>query len=88
MKEKSRRQFIKSCLFVAFSGFAPSFFSLFSGCKQENKSTPPPHTSDLDKKKRVSLTDTAQIDPEFEPAYLRLHRSGELKKGGRSCGTS
>lgn len=82
MKEESRRQFIKSCLFVALSGFTPSFFSLFSGCKQEDTSTPPPHTSDRDKKKRGSLTDTAQIDPEREPAYLRLHSTGELKKRG------
>lgn len=36
---------------------------------------------------------TANIDPNFEPAYLKLHRSGELKKRGvelwkmmKSCG--
>ena len=28
--------------------------------------------------------DTARIDPEFEPGYLALHRSGELKERGET----
>ena len=82
MEEKPRRQFIKSCFYMALSGFDPTFFSLFSGCKQEEKATAPAYTPDRDKEKRASFKDTAHIDPKFEPAYLRLHRSGELKKRG------
>jgi len=68
MMKRTRRQFVKSCLYSAVSALG----FMFSGCKKSEK--------------------TVKISGEFEPAYLKLHRSGELKKRGeelweimRSC---
>jgi len=80
--KKSRRQFIKSCFYLATAGFSSAFISLCAGCKRAGGA--------------------AKISADFEPAYLRLHRSGELKKRGeelwntmkscklcpRKCGTN
>lgn len=82
MKEQSRRQFIKSCLYLAISGFSSAFIPLCAGCKKEKKSTSLPDILDHEKKERLIVERTAKIDPDFEPAYLRLHRNGELKKRG------
>jgi len=57
MPKKSRRKFIKSCLFTTFGGFISFFNSYTVGCKEK-------------------------LDIDFEPNYLKLHRSGELKKRG------
>ncbi|MBE0427741.1 MAG: radical SAM protein [Nitrospirae bacterium] len=63
----SRRQFIKSSFYLAVSGLWPAFF-LNIGCK---------------KSQTIKVKETeANIDPNFEPAYLRLHISGELRKRG------
>jgi len=64
MKEQSRRKFVKSCFYLAISGFGSAFTFLFTGCKLKAKSK------------------SLLIDTNFEPAYMRLHRSGELKKRG------
>jgi len=82
MKEQSRRQFIKSCFYLAILGFSPAFTSLCAGCKKKEKSTYLPDILGHDKKERLIVEGTAKIDPDFEPTYLRLHRSGELKKRG------
>jgi len=83
MKQQSRRQFINSCLYLAISGFGSAFMSLCTGCKKEEKSTSLAGILDHEKKERPTVEGTAKIDPGFEPAYLRLHRSGELKKRGQ-----
>jgi putative pyruvate formate lyase activating enzyme len=82
VKEQSRRQFISSCLCLAISGFGSALISLCSGCKKEEESTSLPGILDHEKKERLTVGGVAKIDPNFEPAYLRLHRSGELKKRG------
>ena len=58
MDQKTRRQFIKSCLVM--TGLSPVFISHTAGCAK----------NDLQNKM------------DFEPPYLKLHRSGELKKLG------
>ncbi len=60
MMKQSRRHFVKSCFYLAISGFSTAFIHLCAGCKK-NKGK-------------------AKTSVDFEPAYLRLHRSGELKK--------
>ena len=60
MMKKSRRHFVKSCLYLAISGFSAAFIYLCAGCKKTKGK--------------------AKASVDFEPAYLRLHRSGELKK--------
>jgi len=82
MKVQLRRQFIKSCFYLAISGFSSAFISLCAGCKKKEKPTSPPDIRDHDKKEQLIVEGTAKIDPNFEPAYLKLHRSGELKKRG------
>jgi len=77
-----RRQFIKSCFYLAISGFSSAFISLCAGCKKKEKLTSPPDIRDHGKKEQLIVEGTAKIDPDFEPAYLKLHRSGELKKRG------
>jgi len=57
MHLKSRRNFIKSCLYTAFGGIISFFSSNNAGCKEKQALT-------------------------FKPGYLKLHRSGELKKRG------
>jgi putative pyruvate formate lyase activating enzyme len=83
MKEQSRRQFINSCLYLAISGLGSAFISLCAGCKKEEKSTSIAGILDHEEKERLTIEAIAKIDPDFEPAYLRLHRSGELKKRGQ-----
>ena len=81
MKEQSRREFIESCLCWAVSaGLGCSLTSLCAGCikEAEAKSGVRQH----EKTKELLFEGTAKIDPDFEPAYLRLHRNGELKKRG------
>ena len=78
MKEPPRRQFIKSCSLLALSGFGPAWASLSPACGRTEKraaSTGPAGEGHVDQP-------PAQIDPNFEPAYLKLHRNGELKKRG------
>ncbi|HIC91516.1 MAG TPA: radical SAM protein [Syntrophaceae bacterium] len=82
MKEQSRRQFIKTCLYLVISGCSFSFISLCAGCKKEEKPTYLFDILDHEKKGPLIVEETAKIDPDFEPGYLRLHRSGELKKRG------
>ncbi|MBU4184867.1 MAG: radical SAM protein [Proteobacteria bacterium] len=82
MKKQSRRQFISSCFYWAISGFGFSFISFCAGCNEERKSTSQPGFIRHENKERLTVEGTAKINPDFEPNYLRLHRSGELKKRG------
>jgi putative pyruvate formate lyase activating enzyme len=79
MKKQTRREFTKSCLYLTISGFCPVLFSPFSACKQKEKLT---HLSNRDEKEIINNKRMAKIGPDFEPRYLKLHRSGELKKRG------
>ena len=102
MKEQSRRQFVKSCLYLTISGLGCAFVPLCPGCKREEKSTSLSGIPGHEKKERQLVEETAKIDPDFEPAYLTLYRSGELKNRGeelwnmmkscelcpRKCGTN
>ncbi len=78
MKEPPRRQFIKSCSLLALSGLGPAWASLSPGCQTAEKKTARRTSAD----ENGSEQPKAQIDPNFEPPYLKLHRDGELKKRG------
>lgn len=66
MDSLSRRQFIKSFLYLSALGSA---FFVNTGCE---------------KKAITKVKETeANIDPDFEPAYLRLHKSGDLRTRGK-----
>jgi putative pyruvate formate lyase activating enzyme len=63
----SRRQFIKSGIYVSLSGLAaPLLFG---------------EEIDIEiAAMRRKIAELAKIDADFEPPYLKLHRSGELKR--------
>ncbi len=72
MEKESRRDFIRKCMFYGAwtAGFAviPALF----GCKGNNIA-------------RLPVSSTHQAGSAgFEPAYLKLHRKGELKKRGEA----
>lgn len=67
MEFLSRRNFLKSCLYLTATALCPAFI-LNSGCKKDSTV----------KIKHIE----ANIDPNFDPTYLRLHKSGELRKRG------
>jgi len=82
MKKQSKRQFIKSCFYLAVSGLCGAVTWLRAGCKNRENSADPPANPGRQEKEILKVAEAAKIDPDFEPAYLSLHRSGELKKRG------
>jgi len=75
MKGQSRRQLIQSCFSLAVAGLSSAVASVLAACSGRDE-------SDRERGKRNPRTvaRAAKIDPDFEPAYWSLHRSGELKK--------
>ena len=71
--DKTRREFIRSCLHMALSGLAGC--CLGRSAKQALEETPPASPG---------REDGAGDDAAFEPVYLSLHKSGELKKRGEA----
>ncbi|NIO29183.1 MAG: radical SAM protein [Candidatus Latescibacteria bacterium] len=80
-KKQTRRNFIKSWSYFALAGLG----SLFIGRRAKSDPEAVPLLFDiLDQAEEApdSSGAAAKIDPAFEPAYLKLHKSGELKKRG------
>ena len=73
MKRQSKRNFITSCFYIVISALSSAFIALTAGCNREEKSTSRSDNPNLTK---------VQPAKDFEPAYMELHRSGELKKRG------
>jgi putative pyruvate formate lyase activating enzyme len=78
MATQSRREFLKKCLYLSLSGLGSPFVTSCNGYERKPKASPVPSPS------KTGL--------EFESAYLKLQRTGELKKRGeelwqlmRSC---
>jgi len=82
MKEQSRRQWIKSCFGLATAGLSSAFAALQAACTRTEKSASRLSVLYLEEKERPGGAGTAKIDPNFEPAYTKLHKSGELEKRG------
>ena len=81
MKMQSRRALLKTFFSLLLAGIGSAFASLFTRC-----SAGASHADSIlfcSGTKRENRRDAAKIDPDFEPAYLKLHRSGELKKRGK-----
>ena len=84
MKTQPRRKFIKSCFYLTLTGLTPALFSFLAGCKKNGNSTVKRDLSSHLQKEALLDERTARVDPKtFEPAYLELHRSGELKRRGQ-----
>jgi putative pyruvate formate lyase activating enzyme len=63
VEERTRREFLESCLCFAVTGMSLPLVTLLAGCKQSSGTR-------------------AAVGADFEPAYLALHRTGELRKRG------
>lgn len=76
--ESDRRHFMQSCLRWAALGLCPFLpGALFAGL-----STAAKPKQAQDRLKPSGYGPSAHIDPDFEPAYVSLHRTGELKGRG------
>jgi len=82
MRERSRRQFILSCVCLINTGFSLAFRSLFTGNRKKKGAKDKTGYSKRGLEKRLTKAVEENLDPKFEPAYLKLHESGELKRRG------
>jgi len=78
MGEQSRREFMKSCLYAAISGFGAAYLSLFSRGRGQAHTNPFHHLMN----RGADGGAAAKTALDFEPAYMRMHENGELRKRG------
>jgi putative pyruvate formate lyase activating enzyme len=81
MQAQPRRDFLRAFFYLAVSGLSSAWVSLWAGCKKGTLASLPGRL-DSGANERAAAGG-AKIDPDFEAAYLRLHRTGELKKRGQ-----
>ncbi|MDY6837849.1 MAG: radical SAM protein [Thermodesulfobacteriota bacterium] len=84
MKEQSRRAFCRSFCWFLVAGWTPSLVSLCAGCRKEEERASLSKGVGPGKNELPAVKGAANIASHFEPAYLRLHRKGELKKRGEA----
>lgn len=82
MKMQSRRAFVKSC--VAVGGLAGPLGFLCAGCRKNDAASAHAQAADSGGRAVPATRESADPGSRFEPAYMRLHRSGELKKRGKA----
>lgn len=82
MGRLSRREWINSSLSWAASLVGVSFASPGASCQRHGRSGALSGSLEQSLAQRRRAKGEADIDPEFTPAYLNLHRSGELKVRG------
>jgi len=80
MDDESRRHFLRTCLCLAIAGCGSPLFSLCQGCSDDRRARGPVQPEAHSREPKLA----ANVGAGFEPAYLRLHRSGELKRRGES----
>ena len=80
MDDESRRHFLRTCLCLAIAGCGSPLFSLCQGCSDDRRALGPVQPEAHRREPKLA----ANVGAGFEPAYLRLHRSGELKRRGES----
>jgi putative pyruvate formate lyase activating enzyme len=80
MEKQTRRRFMESCSAVVASGLTSAVASLCLACQRKEKSGPLQSSLERRNSKRRGEEGVADIAPDFEPAYLRLHRTGELER--------
>jgi len=80
MKTQSRRAFIESCALLG--GLGAPLALLGAGCSQNEASHS--QSEEAPGRRADSATPAGGSGACFEPAYLRLHRSGELNKRGQA----
>ncbi len=82
MKAQSRRLFNKTCLNLALSGGFYAVTSQVGGCAEKEKTASGAEIPEHDRNEKLMNGKKEKTGAEFEPAYLKLHKSGELKNRG------
>lgn len=82
MVEQPRRQFIKSSFLFLISSVSYPLISMIAGCKQKVKSKSLSSIASNGEKLNSSAGMAGDVNSDYEPSYLKLHRSGELKRIG------
>ena len=77
MSTQTRRKFFRSCFYFTLSGLSAPVLARLSKWDGAFAASPSGQ-----KKNPSTGKGTAQINPDFEPPYRRLHKTGELKKRG------
>lgn len=75
MDVQSRREFIRSC-------WAAGGLAVCAGCQKRGPSAPRSEVLAAEGEPRAAARGVAKRSSDFEPGYLALHRTGELKKRG------
>lgn len=78
MRRNTRRQFLRASLSAAVCGSGLCLYSGVAGCRR--KESVPDQASAGDGERLPP--ESARIAKDFEPGYLKLHRTGELKRRG------
>jgi putative pyruvate formate lyase activating enzyme len=80
VERQSRRQFMESCSGLVASGLTSAATSLCAACQRKEK--PGSLESTLGRRNLERRRDegAADIAPDFEPAYLKLQKTGELER--------
>lgn len=82
MNRQTRRTFIGSFIYAIVTVFSLGMYTLFSGFSKKNKFGITQELLPGRGKERKKLRGLQRTDPVFEPSYLKLHKTGELKKRG------
>jgi putative pyruvate formate lyase activating enzyme len=82
MEKTTRRKFIETCAILAVPGVASQLICGMTGCKRETRADAPPTNPDSNQMASPTTQTTNPSDAPFEAAYLKLHKSGELKQRG------
>jgi putative pyruvate formate lyase activating enzyme len=77
MTRHTRRDFIRACFFLSISGLGGKALARFASGGWDLTSILPDAST-----AKTGGSSAAPIDPDFEPPYLELHRSGELASRG------
>ena len=84
MKKYSRRKFVKFSLSLSLTGLVPAGMIACGGCRSKKQASPSPTCIQGDNANKLRpFVKKDESGVEFEPAYMKLHRSGELKKRGQ-----
>ncbi len=78
MQSESKRQFLKSLACSGVYALLYPYLALLAFCKQRSNAESGSESTSSRKARKLP------IDRAFEPGYLKLHRSGELKKRGQA----
>lgn len=87
MSESTRRWFVRECLGGAVLGAGALYLPCLAGCRQKGRPAGhggPDAAGGEAEGDGGPATATTSVDPDFEPGYLKLHRSGELKRRGEA----